>query len=118
MSLSVNRAPRRTDSERATESPGERPAGGVALAVTGLSVAYGNVVAVHDATFAVAEGDACAITGPNGNGKSSILMGVTGMVRRRGEVTIFGAPAKRRRPVGGAARPHARTRNAASSTRT
>ena len=28
----------------ATESTGERPAGGVALAVTGLSVAYGNVV--------------------------------------------------------------------------
>ena len=78
----------------ATESQGERPAGGVALAVTGLSVAYGNVVAVHDATFTVAQGDACAITGPNGNGKSSILMGVTGMLRRRGEVTIFGAPAK------------------------
>jgi branched-chain amino acid transport system ATP-binding protein len=65
-----------------------------ALTVAGLSVAYGNVVAVHDATFTVAEGDACAITGPNGNGKSSILMGVTGMVRRRGEVRIFGAPAK------------------------
>jgi len=73
---------------------GQRAAAGVALAVTGLSVAYGNVLAVHDATFTVAEGDACAITGPNGNGKSSILMGVTGMVRRRGEVTIFGAPAK------------------------
>jgi len=33
----------------------EKPAGGapgnVALAVAGLSVAYGNVVAVHDATF-------------------------------------------------------------------
>ena len=66
---------------------------GVALAVSNLSVAYGNVVAVHDATFRVAEGDACAITGPNGNGKSSILMGVTGMVRRRGGVEIFGAPA-------------------------
>jgi branched-chain amino acid transport system ATP-binding protein len=65
-----------------------------ALAVTGLSVAYGNVIAVHDATFTVAEGDACAITGPNGNGKSSILMGVTGMVRRRGTVEIFGAPAR------------------------
>ena len=49
---------------------------------------------MHDATFTVAEGDACAITGPNGNGKSSILMGVTGMVRRRGEVEIFGAPAR------------------------
>ena len=68
--------------------------GRVALAVSGLSVSYGNVVAVHDATFRVAEGDACAITGPNGNGKSSILMGVTGMVRRRGAVEIFGAPAR------------------------
>jgi len=67
---------------------------GTALAVDALSVAYGNVVAVHDATFAVIEGDACAITGPNGNGKSSILMGVTGMVRRRGEVTVFGATAR------------------------
>jgi branched-chain amino acid transport system ATP-binding protein len=66
----------------------------VALAVNGLSVSYGNVVAVHDATFTVTEGDACAITGPNGNGKSSILMGVTGMVRRRGEVEIFGAQAR------------------------
>jgi branched-chain amino acid transport system ATP-binding protein len=69
-------------------------AGGAALAVRNLSVAYGNVVAVHDATFTVAEGDACAIIGPNGNGKSSILMGVTGMVRRRGGVEIFGAQAR------------------------
>jgi branched-chain amino acid transport system ATP-binding protein len=66
----------------------------VALQVAGLSVAYGNVVAVHDATFTVATGDACAIIGPNGNGKSSILMGVTGMVRRRGQVKIFGTPSK------------------------
>jgi branched-chain amino acid transport system ATP-binding protein len=75
-------------------SPEKKPSGNVALSVAGLSVAYGNVIAVHDATFSVAEGDACAIIGPNGNGKSSILMGVTGMVRRRGEVTIFGASAK------------------------
>jgi branched-chain amino acid transport system ATP-binding protein len=65
-----------------------------ALAVTGLSVSYGNVIAVHDATFTVTEGDACAITGPNGNGKSSILMGVTGLVRRRGSVQIFGTTAR------------------------
>jgi branched-chain amino acid transport system ATP-binding protein len=65
-----------------------------ALTVTGLSVSYGNVIAVHDATFTVTEGDACAITGPNGNGKSSILMGVTGLVRRRGSVQIFGTTAR------------------------
>jgi branched-chain amino acid transport system ATP-binding protein len=64
-----------------------------ALAVTGMSVAYGDVTAVHDATFSIASGQACAITGPNGNGKSSILMGIAGLVRRRGDVRIFGAPA-------------------------
>jgi branched-chain amino acid transport system ATP-binding protein len=69
---------------------GERPA----LTVSGLSVAYGAVTAVHDATFTVAAGDACAVTGPNGNGKSSLLAGVTGLVRRRGSVEIFGVPAK------------------------
>ena len=35
---------------------------GVALKVSNLSVAYGNVVAVHDATFTVAEGDASPTT--------------------------------------------------------
>ena len=68
-------------------------AGGTALKVTNLSVAYGNVTAVHDASFAVADGAACAITGPNGNGKSSILMGITGIVRRKGTVEVFGAAA-------------------------
>lgn len=68
-------------------------AAAAALAVRNLSVAYGNLTAVHDATFTVSSGDACAITGPNGNGKSSILMGLTGMVRRRGTVELFGARA-------------------------
>jgi branched-chain amino acid transport system ATP-binding protein len=86
-------------SDGAARADGAEEAAGVArmkvaLAVRNLVVAYGNVVAVHDATFSVAEGDACAITGPNGNGKSSILMGVTGMVRRRGNVEIFGSVAK------------------------
>jgi branched-chain amino acid transport system ATP-binding protein len=64
-----------------------------ALAVRGLSVAYGDMVAVHDATFSIAAGEACAITGPNGNGKSSLLMGIAGLIRRRGRVEIFGAVA-------------------------
>ena len=38
------------------------PKAGVALAVRNLSVSYGNVVAVHDATFTVAEGAACPRT--------------------------------------------------------
>jgi branched-chain amino acid transport system ATP-binding protein len=45
---------------------------------------------VHDATFSIEEGESVAIIGPNGNGKSSILMGIAGLVARRGEVQIFG----------------------------
>jgi branched-chain amino acid transport system ATP-binding protein len=62
-----------------------------ALGVSGMSVSYGNLVAVHDATFSIATGESVAIIGPNGNGKSSLLMGIVGLARRRGEVTIFGA---------------------------
>ena len=64
-----------------------------ALAVRGLAVMYGNVVAVHDATFSIAAGESVAITGPNGNGKSSILLGIVGLAHRRGEVSVFGATA-------------------------
>ena len=64
-----------------------------ALNVRGMSVAYGPVVAVHDATFTIAEGESVAITGPNGNGKSSILRGIVGLAARRGVVEIFGKPA-------------------------
>ena len=64
-----------------------------ALNVRGMSVASGPVVAVHDATFTIAEGESVAITGPNGNGKSSILMGIVGLAARRGVVEIFGKPA-------------------------
>jgi branched-chain amino acid transport system ATP-binding protein len=69
------------------------PAESSALRITKMSVRYGNVVAVHDATFTVGKGDSVAIVGPNGNGKSSILMGLVGLVPRQGRVEIFGAPA-------------------------
>jgi ABC-type branched-subunit amino acid transport system ATPase component len=45
-----------------------------ALAVSNLAVTYGRVAAVHDVSFDVAEGDCVALIGPNGNGKSSIVM--------------------------------------------
>jgi branched-chain amino acid transport system ATP-binding protein len=69
------------------------PAERDALSVVGLSISYGDVVAVHDATFAVPAGESVVIGGPNGNGKSSILMGIAGLARRRGRVEIFGEQA-------------------------
>jgi branched-chain amino acid transport system ATP-binding protein len=70
-----------------------------ALRVTGMSVAYGHVVAVHDATFSIEEGESVAIVGPNGNGKSSILMAIAGIVPRQGDVEIFGAQAPPRNVI-------------------
>ena len=64
-----------------------------ALRVTELSVAYGNVPAVHDVSFSVSAGECVALVGPNGNGKSSIVAGVAGLISRRGRVEIFGHPA-------------------------
>jgi branched-chain amino acid transport system ATP-binding protein len=61
-----------------------------ALRVTDLSVSYGRLAAVHDVSFTVGKGECVAIVGPNGNGKSSIVMGVAGLVARGGRVEIFG----------------------------
>jgi branched-chain amino acid transport system ATP-binding protein len=74
---------------------GAEPAGNgaSALAISNLAVTYGRVAAVHDVSFQVAEGDCVALIGPNGNGKSSIVMGIAGLVHRRGRVDIFGRPA-------------------------
>lgn len=71
----------------------QAPPGVKALEVQGLSISYGDVVAVHDATFDVDEGECVAVVGPNGNGKSSIVMGIVGLTSRHGHVKVFGAEA-------------------------
>ncbi len=79
---------------------GTPPAGeAMALAVSDLSVTYGDFVAVERASFEVAEGECVAIVGPNGNGKSSIAMAVAGLADRRGTVRLFGEPAPAGDPV-------------------
>lgn len=79
---------------------GTSSAGGpVALAVSGLSVTYGDFVAVERASFRVAEGECVAIVGPNGNGKSSIAMAVAGLADRRGVVELFGEVAPANDPM-------------------
>jgi branched-chain amino acid transport system ATP-binding protein len=72
---------------------GDEGTGALALKVTDMSVFYGDVAAVHDVSFDIGQGECVALVGPNGNGKSSIVMGVAGLVARRGRVEIFGRPA-------------------------
>jgi branched-chain amino acid transport system ATP-binding protein len=64
----------------------------VALEVEDVSVSYGKFVAVESVTFAVGVGECVAVIGPNGHGKSSMVTAVAGLVRRGGEVRVFGQP--------------------------
>ena len=51
------------------------------LHVDGLSVAYGESVAVSDVSFRVAEHEVVTLIGPNGAGKSTILRTIAGLSR-------------------------------------
>jgi branched-chain amino acid transport system ATP-binding protein len=59
------------------------------LALEGISLAFGGVVALCDIDLRVAEGEIRAVIGPNGAGKSSLLNVVSGLYRPdRGQVRL------------------------------
>ncbi|MGH3192173.1 MAG: ATP-binding cassette domain-containing protein, partial [Streptosporangiaceae bacterium] len=59
------------------------------LEVAQLRVEFGGVVAVADASFGVASGEALGLIGPNGAGKSTTIGAITGFVRpARGRITV------------------------------
>jgi branched-chain amino acid transport system ATP-binding protein len=61
------------------------------LSVEGLEVAYGNVTAVWDVAFDVAEGEIVALVGGNGAGKTTTLRTISGLLRpRRGAIRLAG----------------------------
>ena len=60
------------------------------LEVTGLSVAYGKVEAVHHAALRVEEGSIVTVIGPNGAGKTTLLAALMGMLSARGSVSYMG----------------------------
>ena len=63
------------------------------LAVDGLCVRYGAVVAVRDLTFAVMPGEIVGVIGPNGAGKSSTLHAIMGLAPvSAGTVRLRGRP--------------------------
>ena len=51
------------------------------LAVSGLDAGYGAVRILHDVTLSVAESEIVALLGTNGNGKSTLMKCIMGMVR-------------------------------------
>jgi branched-chain amino acid transport system ATP-binding protein len=51
------------------------------LSVTGLEAGYGLVRILHGVSLTVAEGETVALLGTNGNGKSTLMKSIMGMVR-------------------------------------
>ncbi|MBB5133279.1 branched-chain amino acid transport system ATP-binding protein [Thermocatellispora tengchongensis] len=62
-----------------------------ALAVEGVSVAFGGVRALADVTFEVPEGQVCGVIGPNGAGKTTLFDVISGLRRPgAGRVRVAG----------------------------
>jgi len=61
------------------------------LTARGVSVSYGALLVLHDATLSVAAGDRTAVVGPNGVGKSTLLRALAGeLTPDAGTITAAG----------------------------
>jgi branched-chain amino acid transport system ATP-binding protein len=75
------------------------------LEVAALVCGYGRVIAVRDVSFSAREGEALAILGANGAGKTSTLMAVAGAVAvEAGTITFDGEDITRLSPMARCAR--------------
>ena len=64
--------------------------GAALLAVSGLTVRYGGVVAVNDLSFTVLEGSITGLIGPNGAGKTTTMDAICGFADCGGTIELSG----------------------------
>jgi len=62
------------------------------LEVSGLTVRYGEAVAVEDLSLAVGQGEWVSLIGPNGAGKTSTIKAILGLVAHEGHIVLEGEP--------------------------
>ena len=72
-----------------TRAPGDE-----LVRVDGLTVAYGEHIALREVSLSLREGEVVALVGPNGSGKSTLFRALAGLTRPvSGEVRFAGEPA-------------------------
>ena len=72
-------------------SSGDRPVGGVALSIQGMTAGYGGPPIVSDVDMNVGAGQVVAVVGPNGAGKSTLLKAILGVAQvHAGRVELDG----------------------------
>jgi sulfate-transporting ATPase len=68
------------------------------LAIRDLTVRFGGVVAVREASIDVRPGEVVGLIGPNGAGKTTVIDAITGFVRGSGTIQLDGQEISRRSP--------------------
>ena len=81
------------------ETPDGRVIGDTVMEVKNITLRFGGVVAIKDASFDIREGEIRAIIGPNGAGKSSMLNVINGFYHpQEGEIRFRGERRRNLKP--------------------